>query len=176
MTEYRPDTDSGPSAVPVFWQITNDKRQMSGPLDGSAGCPPVCRPPFTTYFLDTIRTLVTLDLPALPFVGCMYRSDYSNTFIINVTGPPLIIALMAALAVLGLQTRQQVWRNSILFLFLIYPKASMARFSPPFSSGRALRRHQHLPVFTHLLSPPTFCATHLLSPPTFCAIIARPAR
>ena len=66
---------------------------------------------------------------------CWCRSNYQNTFFINVMSPPLIIAFMALLAKLGVQTTQQVWRNSVLFLFLIYPKVSAQLIFPTVCTG-----------------------------------------
>lgn len=40
--------------------------------------------------------------------GCMYRSDFKNTFFLNCLGPPALISIMIALRMLGLMTRHQV--------------------------------------------------------------------
>ena len=60
--------------------------------------------------------------PTLPYIGCLYKSNFVNTFFGTVTLPPLLIVVMVMLAAVGLQTRHQVWRNSVFLLFLIYPK------------------------------------------------------
>ena len=78
-------------------------------------------PSFTLQFLLWMRVF-TLDLPILPFVGCVNRSSFVNAFFITVLFPPALIGLMILLLKLRLQTHYEVWRNSIYVLFLCYPR------------------------------------------------------
>ena len=78
-------------------------------------------PSFTLNYLVWMR-LFTLDLPVLPFVGCLSRSSFVNTFFLTVSGPPIIIASMMMLQTVGLVTGHEVWRNTIYLLFLCYPR------------------------------------------------------
>ena len=66
--------------------------------------------------------LFTLDLPVLPFVGCLSRSSFVNSFFITILAPPCLIGFLLILLMVGLQTRYEVWRNGIYVLFLCYPR------------------------------------------------------
>ena len=78
-------------------------------------------PNITLRFLIYMR-LFTIDLPVLPFVGCLNRSSFVNSFFVTVLSPPSFIALMIVLRNMGILSMLQVWRNSIYLLFLCYPR------------------------------------------------------
>ena len=107
-------------------------------------------PEFTLNFMIWMR-LFTLDLPALPFVGCLSRSSFVNSFFITISAPPALIGFMILLHRMAMFTEYEVWcvshraapaprtsrfsvnqpythltrlacrRNSIYVLFLVYP-------------------------------------------------------
>ena len=53
-------------------------------------------PEFTLDFLIWMR-IFTLDLPVLPFVGCLSRSSFVNSFFIKISAPPSLIGFMTLL-------------------------------------------------------------------------------
>ena len=78
-------------------------------------------PPFVYDFFSWMR-LFTFDLMVLPFIGCLNRSSYVNSFFITVLSPVVFIVSMLFLKGLNLQSKHDVWRNSIYLLFLVYPR------------------------------------------------------
>ena len=78
-------------------------------------------PQFTLDFFAWMR-LFTFDLMVLPFVGCLNRSSYVNAFFITVLSPGVFIIVMILLRRVHLQSKHDVWRNSIYLLFLVYPR------------------------------------------------------
>ena len=65
-------------------------------------------PAFTLNFLIWMR-LFTLDLPALPFVGCLSRSSFVNSFFITTLAPPALIGFMILLHRMAMFTEYEVW-------------------------------------------------------------------
>lgn len=65
--------------------------------------------------------IFTLELDVLPFVGCMQRSSYVHSFFLTVLAPPAFVWVMVMLQKSNIQSRHEVWRNSVYVLFLVYP-------------------------------------------------------
>ena len=51
--------------------------------------------------------------------GCLQRSSYINAFFITVLSPVAFILLMVFLKGIGLQSKHDVWRNSVYVLFMV---------------------------------------------------------
>ena len=66
--------------------------------------------------------IFTLELDVLPFVGCMRRSSYVNSFFLTVLAPPVFVVFMVVLHRRKFQSRHESIRNSIYILFLTYPQ------------------------------------------------------
>ena len=78
--------------------------------------------------------IFTLDLPVMPFVGCLSRSSFINSFFVTVLMPPAAIILMLFLHPLAIMSSYEVWRNAIYLLFLCCEFPSTA-------CRRSLHRH-----------------------------------
>ena len=57
-------------------------------------------PPLTLSFLIKLRFL-SLNLPSMPFFGCVMASSFLNSFIATMLLPPIIIAAMLVLRLFG---------------------------------------------------------------------------
>ena len=103
-------------------------------------------PPLTLNFLIWMR-LLTLDLPVLPFVGCLSRSSFVNSFFITISGPPVLIAIFVLLYKLELQSYHEVWRNAIYVLFLCCQSPSPPSSPSPWLTPSFRALHCVSPIF-----------------------------
>ena len=122
--DYNPNLDpKPPGRESFFWRLRAKSKMVVGfyQILFSLTTTLIIRwPPFTLKFFGYLKIL-SLNLPGLPFMGCLGRNSFMGSFWGMVLGPMLIVAGLFLLQYAEKISREKAWKFTIYLLFMTYP-------------------------------------------------------